>query len=473
MKQRTPFARLTQAQANSRSNAMDIERKPLPKFKYNYQPRKENPQIESSISSKYRKSSLQNVADAQEMEIEDDQKCVFVNGRKYFIVKEIGKGGQSVVYVAKDTANEKYALKIVDTSNPSVNEAMIRKEIELLSEFRHQNRIIQLIDSEIDEENKRIYILQELGDKDLRTILQEKFSSDEDQFDGEFIRCIWKEMVEAVEACHKKDILHADLKPENFIFVKGHLKLIDFGIATRVNTRPDTTSITRETPIGTLAYMAPEALTIQTDEKKVKVGKPADIWALGCILYRLVYRRRPYPQEDIFSFINAINGTSFKVEYGPLEYAEDPEELPFIINIIKQCLVQDPKMRSEIADIVRHPYTSNQCIAMKLKFRQFFRKFFKYIQDNYDEGSSFKNKAGQSIIIQYIAEEGIEEYADLLRVDLVPDLLNIGTDLTNRYFNVEFGEHLMPIIDCITDHLYEAENISLPKAVEYVINRRA
>lgn len=399
------------------------------------------------------------------MEIESSDDIVYVNGKRFRKIKEIGKGGSSVVYVVKNSSGQKYALKVVDTSDSSVNKATILKEIEILSEFRGEKRIIQLIDSEIDDENNSILILQELGGKDLRTILQERFSSNQDLFDGEFIRTIWQEMVEAVQVCHRKDILHADLKPENFIFVGDQLKLIDFGIATRVNTRPDTTSITRETPVGTLAYMAPESLSVQSDDQKVKVGKPADIWALGCILYRLVFRKRPYPQEDIFSFINAING-DFNIEYGSLEYADDPPELPFIINIIKQCLVHDPKMRSEADDLVEHPYTKSCCTEVKKTFVSFFYNFFKYIQDNYDKGSSFKNKAGQKIIMEYIKERNIEGLADMLRVDLIPDLINIGTDLTNTYFNVDFGGRLLPIINYFIDHLFEAENVSLRKAVD-------
>ena len=61
-----------------------------------------------------------------------------------------------------------------------------------------------------------------------------------------------------------------DLKPANFVFVKGHLKLIDFGIAKAFSN--DTTNIYRESQIGTVNYMAPEAIApFSADEGKLNM----------------------------------------------------------------------------------------------------------------------------------------------------------------------------------------------------------
>lgn len=53
-------------------------------------------------------------------------------------------------------------------------------------------------------------------------------------------------------------IIHSDLKPANFLFVEGKLKLIDFGIANAIQA--DKTSVVRESQVGTLNYMSPEAI---------------------------------------------------------------------------------------------------------------------------------------------------------------------------------------------------------------------
>jgi serine/threonine-protein kinase TTK/MPS1 len=53
-------------------------------------------------------------------------------------------------------------------------------------------------------------------------------------------------------------VIHSDLKPANFLLVRGRLKLIDFGIASNINS--DMTSVVKNCPIGTINYISPEAL---------------------------------------------------------------------------------------------------------------------------------------------------------------------------------------------------------------------
>lgn len=65
-------------------------------------------------------------------------------------------------------------------------------------------------------------------------------------------------LLQAVHIIHEARIVHSDLKPANFLMVEGTLKLIDFGIAKAISN--DTTSIARESQVGTLNYMSPEAI---------------------------------------------------------------------------------------------------------------------------------------------------------------------------------------------------------------------
>jgi serine/threonine-protein kinase TTK/MPS1 len=72
------------------------------------------------------------------------------------------------------------------------------------------------------------------------------------EIDGNFIRLYWQQMLRAVKCIHDARIVHADLKPANFMLVQGQLKLIDFGIAKAI--QGDTTSINRESQVRQVSH---------------------------------------------------------------------------------------------------------------------------------------------------------------------------------------------------------------------------
>ena len=96
---------------------------------------------------------------------------------------------------------------------------------------------------------------------------------------------MWQ-MLEAVHAVHLENVVHTDLKPANFVLVKGRLKIIDFGIAKAVAN--DTVNIQRdqlvspkvyiiaEVQVGTVNYMSPEAIQRMNNQKVLKVFTNAE-----------------------------------------------------------------------------------------------------------------------------------------------------------------------------------------------------
>lgn len=287
------------------------------------------------------------------LQVTHHRAVVKVNGNVYYHVDKepIGAGGTSKVYKVVNIHGEEFALKVIDYSTMEDKSIVdqYRKEIEILEEFKGEDKIIQLIDSEINETKQKIYLVQELGDEDLKKFME---SCPNDKFDLELIQRIWFDILSSVKVVHDKSYCHTDLKPENFLFVNGRLKLIDFGIAEKVNIHEDTTRVTRTNAVGTLNYMAPETLDMQNR----KVGRTTDVWALGCILYRLVYHRMPFPQSKPELKILAITGgMPYEVLYDSIGYDADPPELPLIQSIIQHCLQRDPKLRPEIDELLGKP----------------------------------------------------------------------------------------------------------------------
>ncbi|KAG9096345.1 Dual-specificity kinase, spindle pole body (SPB) duplication and spindle checkpoint function [Ceratobasidium sp. UAMH 11750] len=98
-------------------------------------------------------------------------------------------------------------------------------------------------------------------------------------------------MLETAQTIHEEKIIHSELKPANFVLVKGSLKFIDFRVAKAIAN--DTTNIQHEHQVGTLNDMSPESIeeTQTANGRRLKLGRASDVWSLGCILYQMIYDR--------------------------------------------------------------------------------------------------------------------------------------------------------------------------------------
>ena len=196
-----------------------------------------------------------------------------VNGVSYVKLGVIGKGGSCKVYRALSRDCSVVAIKKVKLSGMDHKAVSgYANEIALLKRLRGNPAIIQMYDSEVDLKRKAIFVVMEQGETDLNHVLQQQQilvppgsggrRSDipaQRHLNMNFVRLTWHQMLGAVHCIHEARIVHGDLKPANFLFVKGALKLIDFGIAKAIQS-DDTTNIYRESQIGTLNYMSPEAI---------------------------------------------------------------------------------------------------------------------------------------------------------------------------------------------------------------------
>jgi serine/threonine-protein kinase TTK/MPS1 len=88
-------------------------------------------------------------------------------------------------------------------------------------------------------------------------------------------------------------------------------------------------------------------------EEKYKLGRHADVWSLGCILYQLVYNAPPFPQTNPVEKIAAICDDAYEISF---PFVDGRADFLYVRDVMKQCLQRNPKNRPTIADLLSHPY---------------------------------------------------------------------------------------------------------------------
>lgn len=289
---------------------------------------------------------------------------ILVNGKLFTQMNKIGKGGSSDVYCVMAENYKMFALKKVKLED--CDESAMRGfkgEIDLLTKLADVDRVIRLFDWELDNEKQILSVLMEKGDNDLNRILTIALNGSDPRFDPVLTRFYWKEMLECVQAVHDYDIVHSDLKPANFLSVQGKLKLIDFGIANAIDIA-HTVNVHRDSHIGTPNYMSPESIldtnaptpgserTSNNGSRLMKIGKPSDVWSLGCILYQMVYGRPPFAHiANQISRIMAITNSKVIIEF-PDKGVGGVTVPAALKGTLRRCLQRDLHARPTIKQLL-------------------------------------------------------------------------------------------------------------------------
>lgn len=245
--------------------------------------------------------------------------------------KLIGEGSSSLIYREwKDGLP--VAVKVV--TKPSATTKREILALEKLQPLKHPG-IIQLLSVEEDSSHYRLTF--EFLDKSLFAVLKEK-----GRFNEKEAKPLFRQMVEALKACHNAGICHRDLKLEHFLFDSSHsvLKLIDFGLSGDIKPGKLFTRF-----CGSLAYSAPEILC-----ETPKYDHSVDVWSLGVILYAMLCGRFPFygrHREDTLRRIRTQRLVFPDKEVTLSESAKD---------LIQRMLRRDRKQRIAVDEILSHSW---------------------------------------------------------------------------------------------------------------------
>ena len=152
------------------------------------------------------------------------------------------------------------------------------------------------------------------------------------------------QLAEGLEAVHKQNIIHRDLKPSNVrLTPSGQLKIIGFGLATRLDPIADTVQTVTSgllTPFqGTLPYMAPERWSGGIADAR------SDLWAAGTVLYEMATGRRAFLGSELAALRDTILN-----EDPPTASTVNPGISPSLDKVIFRALVKDPDKRYQTAN---------------------------------------------------------------------------------------------------------------------------
>ncbi|KAL0979873.1 hypothetical protein UPYG_G00190970 [Umbra pygmaea] len=229
---------------------------------------------------------------------------VFAVGRYQVTVEElIAEGGFSVVFLARTHSGVRCALKRMYVNNvPDLN--IYKREITIMKELSGHKNIVNYLDSTIHPVGDSVWevlILMEYCKagqvvKQMNLRLHIGFTEPE-------VLTIFTDTCEAVARLHqcKTPVIHRDLKVENILLNdNGNYVLCDFGSATHKVLLPLKDGVTAvEDEIKkytTLSYRAPEMINLYAGKA---ITTKADIWALGCLLYKLCFFTLPFGESQV------------------------------------------------------------------------------------------------------------------------------------------------------------------------------
>jgi len=208
----------------------------------------------------------------------------------YRVVEQIGAGAMGVVYRAQDLhlPGREVALKVLPPSLLGDESAIrrFRKGAIALSRLRHPH-IAEIYD--LDSDGGQVFLIMEYVPGETLSALLDRGGLSERE-----VLKLGIQLTEGLAAAHEQGVLHRDLKPANVrVAPEGRSKILDFGLAKLLPTVPgeplgsDASTETQEI-VGTLAYMAPEALRGERTDPRT------DVYSVGVMLYEMACGRRPF-----------------------------------------------------------------------------------------------------------------------------------------------------------------------------------
>jgi len=262
---------------------------------------------------------------------------------RYEILSALGRGGMGEVWRARDTTlHREVAIKTLPEAFAQDADRLTRLEREatLLASLNHPN--IAAIYGLEAHQGTRFLVLELVEGRTLADRLGRGPVPVEQSLK------LALQIAEALEAAHEKGVIHRDLKPANIkVTPEGRVKVLDFGLAKALTSVPEDVPTLAPNPtdvgvvMGTPAYMSPE------QARGEAVGRQADIWSFGVVLYELLTGASLFGRPTTAETLASVLGT-------PPDYSVLPSDAPVHArHLVRRCLEKDQKRRLQHMGDVR------------------------------------------------------------------------------------------------------------------------
>ena len=256
-------------------------------------------------------------------------------GDEYRVVRELGGGGMSRVFLATDVAlGRQVVIKVLTPELAAgVNRKRFRREVQLAAGLQHP-MIVPLLTAG-EAEGLLWYTMPFVEGESLRERIQRGVMSGRDALP------ILVDVARALGAAHRKGIVHRDIKPGNILLHEQHAVVADFGVAKALTAAVATSTglTTAGLAVGTPAYMSPEQAA-----GDATVDARADIYALGCVAYELLSGKPPFTNPSAARMLVA------HVSQVPVPLEQIAPVRLGMAAVIMRCLEKDPDARWPTAD---------------------------------------------------------------------------------------------------------------------------
>ncbi len=264
-------------------------------------------------------------------DINDTSPGSLFDGR-YRIVRRLGQGGMARVFLAQDESlHRQVAVKVLadrHSDDPHFIERF-QREARAAARLNHPN-IVQVYDQ--SQTAGMSYIVQEYVEGEtLKDLIRR-----ESPIEPRRAITIALQILAALRVAHQQGVIHRDVKPQNILVqLDGKIKVADFGIASA----GDTEMTEAGSIVGTAQYLAPE------QARGLSVGPPADLYAVGIVLYEMLSGRVPFEGES------AVTVAMRHVQEAPEALTDRNPLVPDALeSVVMRALTKDPTQRYQSAD---------------------------------------------------------------------------------------------------------------------------